>query len=109
MTSTRRLPTSTDVARAAGVSRSTVSFVLNDAPGVRIPAATRERVHAAAAELGYVANRAAADLRRGASRTVLGVFDPDRIDSLSMQYLPDFTKVMHDAGLTLVVTVSTGE
>lgn len=109
MTNAPRPVTSTDVARVAGVSRSTVSIVLNGTPGFRIPPATRERVHAAAAGLGYVANQAAADLRRGASRTVLGVFDPGRIDGVAMQYLPVFTKAMHDAGLTLVVTVGSSE
>ena len=47
----RRSPTIDDVARVAGVSKGTVSFVLNDRPGVA--RATRARVLAAAAELGY--------------------------------------------------------
>ena len=42
-----------DVARAAGVSQSSVSLVLNGMTGARISDATRERVAAAAAELGY--------------------------------------------------------
>lgn len=46
-------PTMVDVARLAGVSQSCVSLVLNDAPGARLSDATRERVHAAARELGY--------------------------------------------------------
>jgi LacI family transcriptional regulator len=44
--------TSHDVARAAGVTQSTVSRALRDDP--RIPEATRERVRAAAASLAYV-------------------------------------------------------
>ena len=44
-----RRPKSDDVAARAGVSRTTVSFVLNDRPGANISAATRERVLAAAA------------------------------------------------------------
>jgi DNA-binding LacI/PurR family transcriptional regulator len=46
-----RRPTIADVAALAGTSKGTVSFVLNDRPGVA--AATRERVHAAMAELGW--------------------------------------------------------
>jgi LacI family transcriptional regulator len=42
-----------DVAREAGVSQSTVSFVLNGNNDVRIADATRERVLATVAELGY--------------------------------------------------------
>ena len=43
----------TDVAKAAGVSQSTVSMVLNQLPGARLSAATRSRVLDAAAALGY--------------------------------------------------------
>jgi LacI family transcriptional regulator len=42
-----------DVAAACGVSQATVSLVLNNAPGTRISAATREAVNAKASELGY--------------------------------------------------------
>jgi LacI family transcriptional regulator len=42
-----------DIARAAGVSQSTVSFVLNGAAEMRIGAETRDRVLAVTAELGY--------------------------------------------------------
>jgi len=43
----------TDVAKAAGVSQSTVSMVLNHMSGARLSAATRARVLGAAVELGY--------------------------------------------------------
>lgn len=45
--------TMADIAIAAGVSRTTVSFVLNDRPDSRIPEATRARVLQAAKELDY--------------------------------------------------------
>ena len=44
----------TDVAREAGCSQATVSFVLNDAPGIRLSPETRKRVVEAARRLGYV-------------------------------------------------------
>lgn len=44
-------PTLQDVARAAGVGKTTVSLALRNNP--KIPAATRERVQAAARQLGY--------------------------------------------------------
>jgi LacI family transcriptional regulator len=56
-----RRPTIIDVARRAGVSKSTVSLVLQNSPLVRDE--TRVQVRAAMAELGYVYNRAAATLR----------------------------------------------
>lgn len=71
MTPPRSRPTAVDVARLSGVSTATVSYVLNDAPGQKISDSTRERVLAAAAELGYVQHPAAQALARGASRVVL--------------------------------------
>ncbi|WP_371667813.1 LacI family transcriptional regulator [Streptomyces sp. NBC_00289] len=67
----RSVPTSADVARLAGVSRATVSYVLNNTSAVRISEPTRHRVHAAAKELGYVPHAAARSLRAGHSRMVL--------------------------------------
>jgi DNA-binding LacI/PurR family transcriptional regulator len=64
-------PTSADVARLAGVSRATVSYVLNNTGAVRISEPTRRRVHEAARELGYVPHAAARSLRAGHSRMVL--------------------------------------
>ncbi len=52
-----------DVARTAGVSRATVSRVLNDLPGAS--EAVRARVRAAIAELGYVPDPAARALASG--------------------------------------------
>lgn len=57
-----------DVARRAGVDVSTVSLALNDDP--RIRAATRERIHEIARELGYRRNSLARGLRSGKSFTI---------------------------------------
>lgn len=54
-------PTIIDVATLAGVSKSTVSLVLQQSPLVKPE--TRDVVKGAMAELGYVYNRAAANLR----------------------------------------------
>lgn len=65
-----RRSSSRDVATLAGVSRTTVSFVLNDRADANISAATRERVLAAAAELGYQPHAAARGLAGGRSHTI---------------------------------------
>ena len=54
-------PTIIDVATLAGVSKSTVSLVLQQSPLVKPE--TRDVVKGAMTELGYVYNRAAANLR----------------------------------------------
>lgn len=61
-----RTPSVKDVARSAGVSLGTVSNVMNR-PEVVSPA-TRERVERAMAELGFVRNESARQLRAGTSR-----------------------------------------
>jgi LacI family transcriptional regulator len=63
-------PRQDDVARLAGVSPTTVSFVLNQTRGQTISAETRNRVLSAVAELDYRPNRAAQGLRRGRTATV---------------------------------------
>ena len=62
--------TSVDVARACGVSQSTVSLVFSGKAAGRISARTEAAVRAAAEELGYRPNAAARALKTGAARTV---------------------------------------
>jgi len=57
-----RRPTIIDVANRAGVSKSTVSLVLQNSPLVR--AETRDEVRRAMLDIGYVYNRSAAQLRQ---------------------------------------------
>src|SRR6476469_2230936 len=59
-----------DVAERSGFSITTVSHVLNDVPGKRIPVSTRDRMQAAAAELAYTPNRLAQGLRLRRSNTL---------------------------------------
>ncbi|MEO8758382.1 MAG: LacI family DNA-binding transcriptional regulator [Devosia sp.] len=57
-----------DIALSAGVSRATVSLVLRDSP--LVAKSTRERVRLAIEELGYVYDRAAANLRTRSTKTI---------------------------------------
>jgi LacI family transcriptional regulator len=64
-----------DVAMRAGVSTATASYVLNDTPGARVAVATRDRVHAAAREVGYRPNVLARGLRTRRTRMIGFVSD----------------------------------
>ncbi|CAM5351451.1 LacI family transcriptional regulator OS=Streptomyces tendae OX=1932 GN=F3L20_31400 PE=4 SV=1 [Streptomyces tendae] len=63
-----RPPTIADVARVAGVSRTTVSHALNGLG--KVDPRTRERVRQAATELGYRPNLRAQRLRRGEAKAI---------------------------------------
>ena len=83
---TRRV-TTFDIAREAGVSRTTVSHVLNNQPGINLSAKTRARVRTTARRLGYVPNSAAQMLVTGRSRSI-GLVVP-RADILAVDgFLP---------------------
>ncbi|MQA26321.1 MAG: LacI family DNA-binding transcriptional regulator [Micromonosporaceae bacterium] len=84
-----------DVATHAGVSRQTVSNVLN-APH-RVREGTRERVEAAIARLGYQPNRAARALRAQASRMIGYRIEPVHEESLASIH-DRFLHALADAG-----------
>jgi DNA-binding LacI/PurR family transcriptional regulator len=73
---------SIDVARKVGLSRTTISYVLNGRSDVSIPEATRARVLNAAAKLGYRPNSIARSLVRGKTSTI-GVIVPVLESSLT--------------------------
>ncbi len=63
-------PSMYDVARLAGVSRTTVSFVVNNRPDAAIPQETQDRVWAAVKELGWRPNAMARSLSSQRSHTI---------------------------------------
>ncbi|MBO3732475.1 LacI family DNA-binding transcriptional regulator [Glycomyces niveus] len=63
-----RRVTIADIAAAAGVSKGAVSYALNGRPGVS--EATRTKILAIAAEMGFVPNRAARSLSVSSAQTV---------------------------------------
>ena len=75
---------SRDVARAAGVSQTTVSLVLNNRRDIALSETTRERVRATATRLGYRPNQLARNLLRGHTGT-LGVILPSLASSFVAQ------------------------
>src|SRR5215212_7163001 len=98
--------TSQDVARRAGVSRTTVSFVLNDVKEANISEETRRRVLAAAEELQYVPDATAQALASGRTRTLGMVFHthPHGVADLAhMQILQGLMSVASQSGIRLLV------
>lgn len=63
-------PSMADVARRAGVSQTTVSYVVNNTPHVSLPDETRQRVWAAISELGWRPNAVARSLSQRKSHTI---------------------------------------
>jgi DNA-binding LacI/PurR family transcriptional regulator len=104
----RSVPTSADVARLAGVSRATVSYVLNNTSAVRISEPTRRRVHAAAKELGYVPHAAARSLRAGHSRMVLMPAPHVPVGPLYSQFLNELQWALSRLDYTVVQHGSVG-
>ncbi|WP_181784669.1 LacI family DNA-binding transcriptional regulator, partial [Pseudonocardia pini] len=92
------------MARRAGVSRATASYVLNRTPGTRIPEQTRARVLEAAEELRYVPHVSARSLRRGRSDLVVGHVDGGSVlrQGLAFVALIHVAREMRQAGYTFV-------
>ena len=89
-----------DVARKAGVSVATVSFALNGQPGVAED--TRQRILAAAAELGYRANPQAQALRRGRT-TTYGLVIRNFNNPFFLEVLGGAEQAADEAGVTLLL------
>jgi LacI family transcriptional regulator len=100
-------PRQKDVAVLAGVSRTTVSFVLNGVENIAIPDETRNRVLRAAEELGFRPNTMARVLR-GARSNVIGMLTSDIVTT---PYAVEIVKGAQDEararGLTVLI-IDTG-
>lgn len=92
-----------DVARHCGVSRATVSLVLNDSP--LVATATRDRVRSAMSELGYVYNRAAASLRTHRSDAI-GVVVTQITNPYFAEFAAGLQDVLTDSGTVPLLAVS---
>jgi DNA-binding LacI/PurR family transcriptional regulator len=99
---TRRRVTAADVARSLGVSRATVGFVLNDTPGQTISEATRARVLAEAARLGYRPHTAAQALASGRSHLILLVLPDWPMEYSMRRNIEEASLVLEGAGYSLV-------
>jgi LacI family transcriptional regulator len=103
MSTMRRRTRMSDVARAAGVSTTTVSLVLNDKAGSSIPDATKERVLAASRALGYRANAVARNLRRQSSETIGLISDTIASTPYAGLMIYGADQIAASAGMTLMI------
>jgi LacI family transcriptional regulator len=94
------MPTIRDVAKAAGVSHTTVSLVMNDDP--RVSAPTRAKVRAIIAALGYVPDATARKLASGRTG-VLAVVIPNLGSSFAALALRGIEAGLVGSGLDLQI------
>lgn len=99
----KRNVTMTDVARHAGVSQTTVSFVLNSNSAQNIPDETRKRVLAAIEELGYIPDARAQALRTGNTKTI-GLIIPDMDNPHFWEYAAGVEKEALASGYRLLLS-----
>lgn len=92
-----------DVAREAGVSVTTVSHTLNQVPYARTSDATRERVRAVAARLGYEPNRMARGLRTHKSEMIGLLSEGIATTPHAGRIILGAQDAARDAGLTIVL------
>jgi DNA-binding LacI/PurR family transcriptional regulator len=106
----RKPARSQDVAELAGVSRTTVSFVLNDVPGVKISEETRQRVLDAARTLNYYPTAAARSLASGKTHRIGLILGEGQKRLSADAFLPAFlqgvTASVHRRGYLLVLQMA---
>lgn len=98
----RRRPTSADVARLSGVSRATVSYVLNNDPRQSIPSETRRKVLEAAEALRYQPFAPARILRSGHSQIVLAIIGFEQVDPRLARDLSVIESGLAERGFSLI-------
>ncbi|WGY73522.1 LacI family DNA-binding transcriptional regulator [Burkholderia cepacia] len=99
-------PTASEVARRAGVSRTAVSFVLNNVTDQGISASTRERILQIAQEIGYEPNAAARTLASGSSGTIAIVIPKAShlyVDAFLAQLVASINEECHRRELKLLI------
>jgi DNA-binding LacI/PurR family transcriptional regulator len=107
----RRRPTIVDVARRAGVSAAAVSFAVNDRPGVS--SGTRERILAAARELGWQPSASARALTEARTRAVGLVLARSvaqlESDSFFVRFLAGIEEALTAADYALLLQIVPGD
>lgn len=99
-TNVNRRPTIIDVARAAGVSKSTVSLVLQNSTTVKDE--TRNLVRKTMADIGYVYNRAAANMRMS-NAGLIGLVINDLRNPFFTEFATSLQMTLAEKGYSTVI------
>ncbi|NJP99033.1 LacI family DNA-binding transcriptional regulator [Streptomyces zingiberis] len=105
----RKRVTLADVARRAGLSTTAASMILNGRPDTRLSEDAHERVHAAAAELGYRPNVAARGLRTDKTLTIGFVSDAVATTRFAGGLIQGALDAAQQAGHVVLVTETGGD
>jgi DNA-binding LacI/PurR family transcriptional regulator len=98
-----------EIARRAGVSRSTVSYALSGKRSVS--EATRQRIEAVVAEAGYVPNANARALKEGRTRTLGLVIPPasQRLTDMQLGFVASVVEAAAHVDLDVLLSPSGGD
>lgn len=99
----RKPATIRDVAKKAGVSIATVSYVLTGKK--KVPPATAEKVLKAVKELGYVPNKVARSLKK-ATTQIIGVLVPDIRNPFFPDVVDALSEALSEKGYQIIVASS---
>ncbi|KQN72953.1 LacI family DNA-binding transcriptional regulator [Devosia sp. Leaf64] len=107
-----RRATMTDIAREVGCSQATVSFVLNNAPGIRLSDETRRRVFETARRIGYDVPSAARTVesgRPGRGQHIAFLVDQLATSPEAVQAIEGLSQAAQAAGGLVFVAQSRGD
>jgi LacI family transcriptional regulator len=92
-----------DIAKELDISAATVSRALNDHPTVNKN--TKQRIHAAASQMGYRSNTFASSLRRQSTNTI-GVIVPKLNSHVMSSVIAGMEKIANEEGYNLIISQS---
>lgn len=98
-----------DVSEASGMSKASVSMILNNKPGTRLSEEAAERVRAVAKELGYRPNAAAQSLRSGKTRTLGFISDQVTVTRFASAMITGILREAEDKDHTVLIAETFGK
>jgi len=102
----RKCISSRDVAKEAGVSQATVSYVLNNVPGIKIKPDTREAVLKAVKKLNYHPNLIARGMKLRKSMSIGVVTDKNYSSYVFMKALEGMKDVFSESNYSITLCLN---